>query len=496
MNHLIFSRRRRSNYKIALYFRYQLIVSLIGGCVFFYLGVEQLLGAQGSLVPSSTCTYPLTSATVMGTTVSFKDATTGLPNAEAFMEYAEQSRSAWTCSSDYAGTYVEAICSTSDIYVLAGMMITIGLLFIIVGFFCMFLQMGYSFFSNLPLESINAENSDYRITCLGAIAKQGPKVLRLANVAAFLLLVSMLIITQGADYCKGDTTNTHNCVSLYDDCAYNQIKNCQFYMSSSCTGLDPAIPTPQGSASNCLDAAVFTKFSGRFDARLLHPSSPLVACWMLHYDCQSADTNIFHVVKSSNTGYFFGSSSTSYAPYYGSTTDTSNLLGAYIYCTDKLKSASYMKSSTVSAFDSAGCTALLAKATWAKTTCTLTDSYTIDHMSTTYNTYVSNSETNAFALYRNDLTAQGSASQQYCSTLASGKTEAAYYFEETECDISGSYVSRSAFLATYLMLSLSTLTIAIGILLRRNLEVETWSYDPPAYNENSFWKFVRLTGPG
>ena len=103
-------------------------------------------------------------------------------------------------------------------------MMIVACLYLLVSILCAFLWMGYSFFSNLEADSISVEQSDCRVTCLGAVAKQGPRLMRFANLLAFTLSTVLVIITEGADFCRGDVALTHNCLNFYDDCAFNQIK--------------------------------------------------------------------------------------------------------------------------------------------------------------------------------------------------------------------------------------------------------------------------------
>jgi hypothetical protein len=101
-------------------------------------------------------------------------------------------------------------------------------------------------------------------------------------------------------------------------------------------------------------------------------------------------------------------------------------------------------------------------------------------------------EDNAYASERSDRTFNF-ASKQFCSWLPNYP---AYFFEESECAQSGSYVARIAALGAIVMIFLTALVIVVGALLRINVQQETWCYDPPKADENSCWKLVRLTGPG
>jgi len=453
-----------------------------------FLAIQQLLGLRGnSSIVVSTCTITPTTQDIFDkSTALFQQVgSIRIPVANAFMRLAEMDRQAVTCAeSSAADKIAEPICSTSERWLVTLMMFFVGSLYLLISIICLFLQMGYSFFSNLPFDSINSSNSDYRITCLGAISKQGPKLVRMANLTAFVLLIALLIILQAGRVCFGSFQRTHNCIGFQDDCAYNQIKNCQFYFSSTCRAVS-GISYKSYTIADCLDSDVYTRFSGRFDARVLHEDNTL-ACWMLHFDCQNGDTNIFRVLLPADAN-FLAASSSAFSPFYGNKQANDPLAG-FLYC--KHPSRTIIDETVASELGQTICSQTFA---WSTASCDLTATKVYQYNSPFV---IADSENDAYAMYRTDLSMSTlTASVQECTSVISSSLPA-YYTEATECEQSGSYLSRFSFLSTFLMIFLAGLILCIGIMLRANLQIETWCYDPPVENENSIWRIMRATGPG
>ena len=480
-------RKRKSTYKLALYFRYQMWMAIFGAALFLYLFLAQFAGLTGLLTPALGC--PTKTAVTLNT-INEKQSlydVNGFPDSAVFMAFTHQERSSVACAGDALQDHIQAICSRSQMSALAGLMLAIGILYLVVTAACLFISVGYSFFSNMPSGSITTDASDCRITCLGAIAKQGPKLLRLANAGAFICLITIIILVEGRHLCKGDLAMTHKCLMFHDDCAFNQVKNCIYYFSQTCR--DVGIPDPgltyKEAYKKCTQPKHFQRFSGRFDVRVVHKHD-CTRCWLLHYDCLDTAVDLVKVVRNSDPE-FFADSSLTLAPYYGdtSTTERGNLL-KLLKCQCGTSESSKTLIANSGAVQQLNCESAPPPATQI---CNI-------DVDPPYATMVAGlsikEDDDPYASERSDRTFS-LATKQFCSWSPAFP---AYFFEDSECEQSGAYVSRIASLGSIVMLFLAALVMIVGGLLRINVQQETWCYDPPKPEENSCWKLVRLTGPG
>ena len=391
------------------------------------------------------------------------------------------------CDSDTSQEFAKSICSLSDARALAILMMVVAALYIVVTLCCLFLWLSYSFFSNLPSEAITTDNSDWKVSCLGALAKQGPRMMRMANILAFVFMLVILLLTSAFRVCKGDLSLTHNCVQLYDDCAFNQIKNCHFYFSSNCAGTDmPFTDTTTSFTSQrtkCLSYELFSRFSGRFDARALHASS-CSACWALHYDCLDTDISHMRAVSKTDTPEatdFTAQSQYKYAPYYGSSSGTTTQQAMLITIANKC-TLSTVDTSNIGTTPTLQGTACL----WSS-----------NSAQSAFNSFATQDQANyhnGWLQYRTDAAFDLTAPANTCSWI----TDPASYelFEESECRQSGSYINRIAFLSAFVMLFCGGLVIAIGAIIRGFVPIETWCYNPVPADENVCYRVVRASGPG
>jgi hypothetical protein len=501
-------KRRRNSHKLAIFFRFQACISFIGVCLFFYVFLALIKAIYVSQITVET------TCNISNYGISSYTASSGYTNSDVFLEEFLSRREILPCSNDGNLKYFRGICSSSDLKFLVIVMIFLAVFFLISMVMATFASMGYSFFSNLHEDSLDdGSDADCRIACLGFISKMGPRMLRYSTITSFLLLVTVVLSTETANLCKGDINYTSNCINFYDDCAYNQIKNCLYYYSSNCQATDGSLPhtTDPGFASNteqCTDPDVFKRFSGRMDMRLVFSGDPDDAnckiCWALHYDCLDADTDYAKMIQISGStdsliydstdgllAIYTGLSGV--VPYMGDIASTRRkALASSLYC--KCKNTSSTCSDSAKTVNSSTCAYSIASPS------TYSTAFTKSSLSSNaYKTFDSPySDVDSYILVRNyEIFHSSSLSDPTlsgCGWAASTYTN--YKFEENECTQSGSLVNRIGFLVSILMMLLTVLVIGIGGLIRKNFQQETWSYDPPANDENACFKIIRWTGPG
>ena len=106
-----FSIRRKNGYTLAVFFKYQMFISLFGGILFMVLGIFELASSSGKMTAASSCDVG-TSIAVRGTSKNLF--TSNVPVASSFLDAAEVKRHAMMCSGDTLQSFAQSICTTSQ----------------------------------------------------------------------------------------------------------------------------------------------------------------------------------------------------------------------------------------------------------------------------------------------------------------------------------------------------------------------------------------------
>jgi hypothetical protein len=354
---------------------------------------------------------------------------------------------------------------------------------------CAVVFSGFNFFSNIPMESLDINVTSCKVTMLGTACKHGPWIQKILTLVIAALVLTLTLLPAIKSSCLGSMTRTHSCVRMYDDCAYNQFRNCRYYFSDNCVGT--GLPHSSSQASlfkECKNPDFASRFSGRYDARLVFPT-PCTRCWALDSDCKGPATNsIRFTSNTSSVEFVYDSSRFSISPVVPA---EDLVLGSEIFCkcvegVDKVGTAT--GSSLSLNFDpqrltrnKTDCTGLVA-ASACPATLTGVASYPPYNENATY-----------MSEHWSDSVA-GTNSSQMCDWAP--QDISAFFYDAKECSQGGSALNRFVFVVSYVSVTLTILLLLAGLSVQYTAQPETWSYTPHRRDEPWYWRLLRHVGPG
>jgi len=348
---------------------------------------------------------------------------------------------------------------------------------------------GFNFFSNIPMESLDIDVTSCKVSFLGAACKHGPWIQKVLTIIITTLVLVLTILPVATSYCLGSLTRTHACVNMYDDCFYNQFRNCRYYYSDHCVGTDlPHSVSQNANFENCKNPEFANRFSGRYDARLVFPTA-CSRCWALDSDCKAPAINSLRfTTNKTSVEFVYDPARFEYSP---AVPASDLIMGPSIYCkcvqgVDRIGT----EAANVLALnfdpqrlrrDNTDCSTLLGNSACPAT---LTGYATKPPMDPNA-TYMSEHWVDSVA---------GTNATQMCSWAP--QTEPGFFYETEECQQAGSTLNRYVFIVSYVTVTLTVLLILIGLTVQYTVQPETWSYSPQRKDERWYWRLLRHLGPG
>ena len=348
---------------------------------------------------------------------------------------------------------------------------------------------GFNFFSNIPMESLDIDVTSCKVSFLGAACKHGPWIQKVLTIFITALVLTLTILPAATSYCLGSLTRTHACVNMYDDCFYNQFRNCRYYFSDNCVGEDlPHSASQADYFAQCKNPAFASRFSGRYDVRLVFPTA-CSRCWALDSDCKAPAINSLRfTTNKTSIEFVYDPIRFDFSPV---VPETDLIMGPNIYC-KCVQGADRIGTSTGNAlslnFDPQ-------RLTRNDTDCSGVSASSA--CPATLTGYASNPPFNENATYFSEYwvdSAAGTNSTQMCSWAP--QTEPAFYYETEECGQAGSSLNRYVFIVSYITVTLTVLLILVGLTVQYTVQPETWSYSPLRKDERWYWRLLRHLGPG
>ncbi len=87
-------------------------------------------------------------------------------------------------------------------------------------------SMAFSYFSTIDSDKLTLDNVNWITKLFGTACKHGPGLMRLLFfLTSVAILSSYFWVYFGSD-CYPNIALTHSCITLQDQCPYNQLKNC------------------------------------------------------------------------------------------------------------------------------------------------------------------------------------------------------------------------------------------------------------------------------
>jgi hypothetical protein len=481
-------KRRRRSFKIGLYFQAQMALGLIGFLLFLIVAIDDMSWLSDTTRVATECILAPSVKLTNGTSIQFYDSEGVNINVPSLYEYVKSERAAIPCSNENLHK-IDAACTLSQFQLLLYMMLALAVCFIVSMAVCAVVFSGFNFFSNIPMESLDIDVTSCKVTFLGAACKHGPWVQKVLTISILGLVITLTLLPVVTSYCQGSLTSTHSCINMYDDCFYNQFRNCRYYFSSNCVGTNlPHASSQSTNFENCKNPDFAKRFSGRYDVRLVFPT-PCSRCWALDSDCKGAAENSLRFTDNKTSVEFvYDTSRFTSSP----VVPASDLvLGREIYCNcvigvDKVGTTTGNALSLN--FDpqrltrnNTDCTGLLAASACPAT---LTG-------------FASNPPFDANATYMSEFwqdTAAGTNNSQMCWWAP--QTEPAFFYDSEECSQAGSTLNRYVFIVSYITVTLTVLLLLIGLSVQYTVQPETWSYTPQRRDERWYWRLLRHLGPG
>ena len=485
------SRRRRS-YKLALYFQMQMIAALAGFLIFFIVSIRDMSALSDTSIMDAECIlstqYSLPDGSVLDTYQG-----DGLIEIDTFYTYTISWRTVLKCSNENLGD-LDAACTLDEYNLLLYLMLIEAIVFLISMVMCLMIYLGFKFFSNIPMESLDIDATSCKVSFLGTMSRHGPWLSRFLTVINLALVVAIFCVPLVGNVCYGSIGTTSACVSMFDDCFANQYANCRYYYSENCVG--PNLPhqslaNVQSNVAKCKDPAFATRFSGRMDARNVYPTV-CTRCWALHSDCKDPDINRMWLTEDKNSAEYVYTSNYHESPAVFNT-DPDLIRDLYCRCiegNDKLgsdtedKRIAYFDTAKLLSLSPTNCTGVI-NSTSAVCPTTLKQPFipppvangTVDVYSLEWSSYVFNA-----------------TQEQGC--WWGPQSEPAFFYAESQCTQTGSALYRYIFIASYIILTIIVLLIIVGFSIRNTVQAESWSYAPQDPQEAWYWKGLRAIGPG
>ena len=480
-------KRRRRSYKLALYFQFQMIVSLACFLMFFIISLQDMSKLTDTTSVPGECKLPSQIGLSNGTSIPLFDITGNLLVDNVYT-YTHQERRALSCTNDNIDT-LDAACTLSEMSLLLNLMMTLAIFFLVASAVCSVVFSGFKFFSNIPMESLDVDATSCKVTVLGTACRYGPWAIRALTLVIISLVVTLTILPSATHLCQGTFQRTHQCLNMYDDCAANQFKNCRYYYSKNCAGTGlPHASVDSSSFEKCKDPDFAYRFSGRMDVRLVFPTT-CTRCWALHSDCKNAPVNRMRLTNDKTSSEFvFSTAKSSLSPAI-STLDTE--LAEEIYCRcvqglDKLGTSTGSQTSLL--WDTGKLSPRSSNCTTFSSTSSCPVEIAGEVGAATYN-----ANATVWSEYWDDAVA-GTTATQSCSW---GPTsQLSYFYDSQECSQTGSTLNRYVFIVSYVTVTLVGLVVLAGFSVRFTVQPETWSYSPQQKDEPWYWKLLRGIGPG
>ena len=473
-------KRRRRSYKLSLYFQIQMVFAFAAFLAFLIVSLQDLSLLSDPTRVEPECTLP---SSMQLPDQSYVDLFTsdGVLDLSGVYNYTVGARRSLSCENDKIAN-LDAACTIGDFSSLLTLMLVTSIFFLIGMVACCLVYSGFNFFSNIPMEALDIDQTSRKVSFLSSMCRFGPWMVRTATLVNVALVLCLVLLPTVGNYCFGSFTNTHACVHMYDDCASVQFSNCRYYYSSNCVGdWLPHTSSQSDNFKQCKDSEFAAKFSGRIDARLVYPT-PCSRCWALHSDCRNPQINKMRLTNNSTLDTFVYTNSSSTSP----ALDDPDTVGRDIQC--RCNEHLDLGKEQTNLYD-------IVKLTNNNTNCTNFSNAT-STCSSSISTGIAAPPIDVNATYWSfdwqDSVANTTAAQS-CSWAPA---IAAYYYDESECTQTGSTINRFVFVLGYVTIILIGILIVAGIAVRYSVQSETWSYSPHPPNEPWYWKFLRLLGPG
>ena len=484
------SRRRRS-FKLSLYFQMQMIAALAGFLLFFIIAIRNMSAVSDTALMDAECIldtqYTLPDGSVLNTYQS-----DGLIEVDTFFTYTISWKETLLCGNDSLHS-LNAACSLSEYNLLSYLMLIEAIVFLFSMVMCLLIYIGFKFFSNIPMESLDIDTTSCKVSFLGTMSRHGPWLSRFLTIINLALVLAIFCVPLVGHVCYGTIETTSSCVSMFDDCFANQMENCRYYYSENCVG--PNLPhktlaDAQANVANCKDPSFATRFSGRMDARNVYPTV-CTRCWALHSDCKDPYINRMWLTEDKTSSQFVYTSQYHESP---AVFDTDPDLITDIYCrciegNDKVGSETedkrilFFDTAKLLAISSPSCTGVV-NSTSAACPAILKQPFIAPEVDS--NATVFSSDWSSYVF--------NSTREQGC--WWGPQSEPAFFFANSQCTQTGSALYRYILIACYVILTIIVLLIIVGFSIRNTVQAETWSYSPQDPQEAWYWKGLRAIGPG
>jgi len=364
------------------------------------------------------------------------------------------------CAEDGGGV---AACELPDIQAMLNFILVNGVTNCIQLVFSVTLAYSFRRFTDLPQEELQYGKGSRTISCLGMVCKKGPWVTRLLHfVQMFALWVLWGLIMDSK--CRGDLSMTASCESYASDCAYFQLKNCQYFYTFCQEG---EVPNEE------LELTCFTEdgrksFSGLMDIRLT-TSNECARCEILRADSTNPDTDEFRLLNNESKG-------TAGWRCKGDTCFQSNAwANICTKCTDTVRPLVDFENAEV--------------ANWWNTVCAAARRMDDTEQWGDDEGLLSASE--PLAQHR-ELERNLAPEEQGCSWAPDLPS---YYYSEERCAQVGSFVFRYSTMYCYLSGCLCALLTVVGQAVRITSRPEPWFCNPNEGTENIIKRILRRCGP-
>eukprot|EP00933_Yihiella_yeosuensis_P006388 TRINITY_DN111089_c0_g1_i1.p1 TRINITY_DN111089_c0_g1~~TRINITY_DN111089_c0_g1_i1.p1 ORF type:complete len:504 (+),score=48.52 TRINITY_DN111089_c0_g1_i1:120-1631(+) len=359
---------------------------------------------------------------------------------------------------------------------------------------CLILVLSFRKFVDMPYEHLQDSGKMTRLLLLcGGICKLGPWLTRFLHFfQGCMLLGSWYMMVMG--YCKGDLALTSKCTNFQPTCAYNKVRNCQYYYGFCSPN--------QTQLLKCFEAEGREGFSGRMDARLL-TNDHCIRCTVLKMDmkltksqdmfwllddskkgtddwkCLESATECFHTMAWTNIGCDCKETYASVvSPKWASSLKCSSR---------RLELAQHLYSSE-SSLSEFGVDLLVSK-------------YMNESVPHSREKLQHRNETkkNISGTLLRRLQASvppvgpAAVTKQACSWAPGGIAE--YFYDENQCEQAGSFAYRFSLLYTYFAGCIWITLSVLGQMVRLMSTPEPWFVQPRSDNEGYIFRFLRLVGP-
>lgn len=359
-------------------------------------------------------------------------------------------------------------CDLGEMKAVLDAILVNGITSFLQAFLYVILTFSFRVFTNLPAERLQYDKTTRCTIFIGGLCKQGPWLTRFLHFfqACVLFVYWMLLFS---NYCKGDLTKTYNCANYQRNCAYNKLRNCQYYY----VHCNP----DKAELLKCFSNADRIAFSGRMDIRLLTHDN-CTRCSILADDLQNSfDEDQFWLLQESARDTDSWSCTSSLRSCFHTTqwnslacTCQDSIRG--IMSLEKLQSLAGTCRRLASPEEGEGPASPPASAPALR----------------------SSAARRAEAEDSESTDVSGDPLPEQACKWAPGNPPA-YFFSEDHCDQQGSYVFRFSLLYVYLACCSWFLLTLVGQAVRILSHPEPWFFNPRSAHEGLGWRFLRLMGP-